>query len=96
MSNEHRSCPCLHTTPCHPKCTCVMGHSSRGCRRCCSYGSKEQQTVRAAYLAKVMDENAGLKRDLALLALAKVGECEPLKAALGLDAEAKKGYWSKI
>lgn len=48
--SEHKACPCLHTTPCHPRCTCVMPHSSRGCRRCCSYGSPEQQKAMAEHL----------------------------------------------
>lgn len=48
---RHEACPCLHTTPCHPNCTCVVSVSSRGCARCCSYGSKEQQRTAAERLA---------------------------------------------
>lgn len=49
------ACPCLHTTPCHDRCACVNKHSSVGCRRCCSYGSKEQQKTRAEFLANAID-----------------------------------------
>lgn len=52
---KNESCPCLHTTPCHKDCTCVNEFSSRGCRRCCSYGSKEQQKKMAEILAKKID-----------------------------------------
>lgn len=47
------ACPCVHTEPCSPRCTCVMPYSSRGCRRCCSYGSKEQRVAVAERLAKL-------------------------------------------
>lgn len=53
---EHEACPCLHTTPCHPRCTCRMGGSSSGCSRCCSYGSTQQKRAWARVLAKVIDE----------------------------------------
>jgi hypothetical protein len=51
----HNACPCLHTTPCHDRCTCLHMLSSSGCRRCCSYGSPEQQRSRAERLAAVID-----------------------------------------
>lgn len=51
-------CPCLYTTPCHPECTCVCRFSSRGCRRCASYGSAEQQRVAAEHLAARIDAPA--------------------------------------
>lgn len=47
----HKACPCLHTTPCDPRCTCVVSVSSRGCTRCCSYGNAEQQKAMAEHLA---------------------------------------------
>ena len=53
---EHEACPCLHTTPCHDRCTCRMPASSSGCRRCCSYGSKQQQCAKAEVLALIIDE----------------------------------------
>lgn len=53
--SDHQACPCLHTTPCHPGCTCVKPFMSRGCRRCCSYGSPEQQRKHAEWLAAVID-----------------------------------------
>ena len=49
------SCPCLHTTPCDERCSCVNPFSSFGCRRCCTYGSKEQQKKTAEYLVKKID-----------------------------------------
>jgi hypothetical protein len=52
---DDRACPCLSTTPCHERCTCVMPASSSGCRRCCSYGSAEQRAVMAAQLAEFID-----------------------------------------
>lgn len=45
------SCPCHWTEPCHPDCTCVNQFSSRGCERCCSYGSNEQRRAQAEWLA---------------------------------------------
>jgi len=50
-----KACPCLYTTPCHDRCTCVMPLSSSGCRRCCAYGSVEQRSAMATRLAKVLD-----------------------------------------
>lgn len=47
---QYGGCPCLHTTPCDPRCTCISSASSFGCRRCCSYGSPEQQKAAAARL----------------------------------------------
>ena len=44
-------CPCLYTTPCSPRCTCVLGTSSEGCKRCARYGSQEQKEARAQYLS---------------------------------------------
>jgi hypothetical protein len=55
MGEQLESCPCLHTTPCTPNCTCVNGFSSFGCRRCCAYGSKEQQVAQAEQLARLID-----------------------------------------
>ena len=49
------ACPCKHTKPCHPDCTCVKEYSSRGCKRCCTYGSKEQQIKMAELLASKID-----------------------------------------
>lgn len=49
-ANQPRACPCLHTTPCHPRCTCVNGFSSHGCSRCCTYGSSDQQKAMAERL----------------------------------------------
>ena len=57
-SEPHRACPCLHTTPCHPRCTCMMSLSSSGCWRCCSYGSREQQRAMAELLASRIDRPA--------------------------------------
>ena len=54
-SEKREACPCLHTTPCIPRCTCAMPGSSSGCRRCCTYGSREQQRAAAERLAKQVD-----------------------------------------
>ncbi len=51
-------CPCQHTTPCHPRCTCVMPYSSRGCERCCSYGSLTQRKENAERIAMKMNLSA--------------------------------------
>lgn len=45
-------CPCLYTTPCDPDCTCVNWPMSRGCERCCTYGSLEQREAQAKELAE--------------------------------------------
>ena len=52
IENHKSSCQCLHTTPCDTRCSCVDPFSSFGCKRCCSYGSKEQQLKMAELLAK--------------------------------------------
>lgn len=52
---QDSACPCLYTTPCHDRCTCVMPLSSSGCRRCCTYGSVEQRAAMATHLAKAID-----------------------------------------
>lgn len=49
---DDRGCPCLYTTPCDPRCTCVDRYSSAGCRRCCRYGSLEQRQAQAAALTQ--------------------------------------------
>lgn len=43
-------CPCLYTTPCHPRCTCRYTGSSNGCLYCCTYGSLEQRTQHAEWI----------------------------------------------
>lgn len=52
----HQACPCLHIEPCDPNCTCVKGYSSRGCSRCCSYGSKEQQRAAALHIVAALQD----------------------------------------
>jgi hypothetical protein len=47
---KYEGCPCIYTTPCHPDCTCVNHYMSRGCERCCTYGSFEQRTRMAEHL----------------------------------------------
>ena len=61
-----RACPCLHTTPCHDRCTCVMTVSSSGCRRCCAYGSADQQRAKAVRLAALIDDGGAPSRDAAM------------------------------
>jgi hypothetical protein len=81
VREERRACPCLHTTPCHPRCTCVSPVSSSGCRRCCSYGSPDQQRTMAEELVARLEPG----HSAALGAPASEGRCA---AALGelLDA----------
>lgn len=50
------SCPCVHTTPCDERCTCVSPASSVGCVRCCRYGSDDQRRVAAERLARMPAE----------------------------------------
>jgi len=57
LEHDPRACPCLHTTPCQPDCTCVTPWMSHGCMRCCSYGSPEQQKAMAEHLAPAIDES---------------------------------------
>lgn len=47
-------CPCtIADEPCHPDCTCVKPHMSRGCLCCATYGSEEQRQAKANYLVKL-------------------------------------------
>jgi len=76
---DHKACPCLHTTPCGPGCTCVMPGSSNGCRRCCSYGSKERQKIKAIWLAQLIDRGVWQSGDGAFLC--------PSKACVAFDVD---------
>jgi hypothetical protein len=49
------TCPCRYTSPCDPSCTCVNPFSSRGCARCCSYGSLDQRQRNAERLARMVE-----------------------------------------
>lgn len=53
---NEKSCPCHWTTPCSPDCSCVTRGSSRGCDRCCSFGSDEQRRERAKVIAAKIDD----------------------------------------
>lgn len=53
------SCPCIYTEPCDERCTCVQPFSSRGCRRCCAYGSLEQRRDNAKRLAAAQQKGSG-------------------------------------
>jgi hypothetical protein len=55
LRQKRMPCPCLHTEPCHPRCTCRSPASSAGCRRCSTYGSPEQQKAKAEWLARAID-----------------------------------------
>lgn len=48
--SKDRGCPCLYTTPCNPRCACIMPASSTGCAYCCKYGSLDQRTKHAERL----------------------------------------------
>jgi hypothetical protein len=69
QDREKSGCPCVHTTPCHPRCTCKDPFSSVGCKRCCSYGSPQQQHAQAQHLARCYEHYESVK---AALAAAKV------------------------
>ena len=51
---DAQACPCLHIAPCQLRCTCVDPFSSSGCRRCCTYGSKEQRRRAAEHIAAAL------------------------------------------
>ena len=73
---ERRACPCLHTTPCHPDCTCANPLMSRGCERCCTYGSPEQQKAAAERLAALTADLARVtgERDAAASSLMAIAQ----------------------
>ena len=48
-------CPCLHTVPCSPQCSCANQLLSGGCTRCCNYGSAEQRHEQAERLTRNQD-----------------------------------------
>jgi hypothetical protein len=52
----NKACPCLYGDPCDENCTCVIPWSSRGCERCCSYGSQEQREAMAKHLVALHTE----------------------------------------
>ena len=55
-ATDRRPCPCQHVTPCRTDCSCVHPTSTAGCRRCCSWGSPEQQLATAKRLAEQEEE----------------------------------------
>ncbi len=86
----HNPCPCLHTTPCNPMCTCRQKFSSYGCARCCSYGNAEQQKATAEYLAGLVTERdasrAARARLAAMLTKYQWGTCHcPCCDGMGQD-----------
>lgn len=84
---QERGCPCLHITPCHTDCTCVRPASSRGCRRCCRYGSREQQKVMAEHLARLEQERDALRSALSgLVGATDRAELEAMEAAVRMMA----------
>jgi hypothetical protein len=56
---EKTICPCTWGHPCNPRCTCVCASSSRGCTRCCTYGSEEQRKAMAAWIAERLGRAEG-------------------------------------
>ena len=79
---KNESCPCTHTIPCHPRCTCIDSFSSRGCKRCCSYGSKEHQKKMAEHLARKIDsdlDKVDLRSEIEDLVL-RSAECDRREA----------------
>lgn len=53
---EVKACPCFHTTPCHPRCTCIEPTSSVGCLCCCTHGSPEQQRAHAEFIQELIEK----------------------------------------
>jgi hypothetical protein len=98
LRSKQRPCPCELTQPCHEACTCANPFMSAGCRRCCKYGSAEQQKARAERLADAIDnygvsefEEADLRYKIAkayLEACKTYGAGEPIMtmAQLGVDS----------
>jgi hypothetical protein len=80
-ADSPNGCPCLYATPCHPDCTCVKGHSSRGCQRCARYGSIEQRRARAARIVEGEGKLAEAVR------LAKKAQTVQFKEWLGVAGE---------
>jgi hypothetical protein len=54
---SRKTCPCEFGNPCSLTCTCAHPVLSGGCRRCCKYGSKEQQEN----MAKILIEKEKIK-----------------------------------
>jgi len=81
------ACPCLHTVPCNPQCTCVTPVMSFGCLRCCSYGSPDQQQAMAKHLASAIDKSWSkrCRRCGTLVNMPTVEDC-PAGAELGPGA----------
>lgn len=80
LAEALKSCPCVHTTPCHERCTCVTPLSSSGCWRCCSYGSPEQQRAKAEMLASLQSHYDRAAPEHNLLALLDLYEERERKA----------------
>jgi hypothetical protein len=53
---SRKTCPCEFGNPCSSTCSCAISVMSGGCRRCCRYGSKEQQEG----MAKALINNESL------------------------------------
>lgn len=49
-AKERKRCPCQFGNPCTHGCPCASPYSSKMCRRCCSYGSPEQQQAVADHI----------------------------------------------
>lgn len=89
MEEQRKSCPCEFNNPCTPHCSCARPFMSGGCRRCCKYGSKEQQAGMAKYL--LAQEDAFNKAIEALSAISKIGSLISdgrLIAKTGKDSDA--------
>ena len=67
----NKSCPCEFNTPCSSTCSCANQFMSGGCRRCCKYGSVEQQEKAARIL--IAQENLALEAIRALEAISLIG-----------------------
>jgi hypothetical protein len=84
QNTARQACPCLHVEPCDPDCTCVKPFMSRGCTRCCTYGSKEQQVEAARYLVGLSSSRKKALEEAAKIADEEREPTGPMDPALYL------------
>ena len=80
MTKEPRGgCPCLYVEPCDPDCSCRHPAMSRGCERCCSYGSLKQRRLAALYLTAPDTEAGRATVTEAVVAMNREGDSALIK-----------------
>lgn len=73
-------CPCTLVTPCSAHCTCADPVQSGGCKRCASYGSVEQRTRTAEWIARLL--KSALEHELKLRATIRNGSDKEAASAI--------------